>query len=201
MEIVSIAILLFIVIDPFGNIPFINSVWKTLDAKTFRRSVTRELLFALAILSAFLFFGTGILDLFQISEESISIAGGVILLIISVKMIFVGSEKIFETDPESEAFLVPIAVPSIAGPSAMTTCILLSSKSALPLALQWLALFGAWLAVAILLIGSRPVASFLGKKGLAAMDRLMGLLLVTIAVEMLKDGVVAVLREASVTSA
>jgi multiple antibiotic resistance protein len=187
MELVSTAILLFIVIDPFGNIPFILSILKDCDDRQYRRTVVRELLISLAVLSAFLFFGNHILSLFQISRESISIAGGVILLIISLKMIFKGSESIFEARPDTGALIVPIAIPSIAGPSAITTCMLVSSKTSLgPLLL-------AWVGVSVLLVFSKGLGRLLGPRGLSAMDRLMGLLLVAIAVEMMKNGLVAVL--------
>lgn len=195
MELLSTAILLFIVIDPFGNIPFILSVLRGCDARRYRTIVMRELLISLAVLSLFLFFGTHILALFHISRESLSISGGVILLIISLKMIFKGSEHIFDAKPDTGALIVPIAIPSIAGPSAMTTCMLVASKSALGPLQLWLSLLAAWVATALILVVSRKLGTLLGPRGLSAMDRLMGLLLVAIAVEMMTAGVVAVVEQ------
>ncbi|MFW5829690.1 MAG: MarC family protein [Planctomycetota bacterium] len=196
MDLSATAILIFIVMDPFGNIPFINVLLRDLDAGDFRRTVARELLFALIILTVFLLFGTRLLGLMHISQESIGISGGVVLLMIGIKMIFLGSEHIFETNREAGIFIVPIATPSIAGPSAIATVMLVASRGQVPVWHQWLALLLAWLAVAAVLLGSQNVAHYLGRRGLAAMDRLMGLLLVAISVEMLKNAVLAIVRSA-----
>lgn len=180
--------------DPFGNIPFILSLLKNYNDKEYRKIVLRELVFAFLILLIFLYSGKAILNMLHLSKASLSIAGGVILFIIAIKMIFLGSENIFENDEEMEIFIVPIAIPSIAGPSSIATVMLLMATDS-SMWLQWTtALLAACTANAVILISSRKLGKILGKRGLKALDRLMGMILTTISIEMLITGFKSIIK-------
>ena len=190
----SAIVLLFLVMDPFGNIPFILSLLKNFSGKEYRKTVLRELFFAFIILLVFLFSGQYILHILHLSKASLSIAGGVILFIIAIKMIFTGSESIFEYKGEKEFFIVPIAIPLIAGPSSMATVMLLMATDSSKWAQWTIALVAACILNGIVLVSSRKLGELLGQRGLKAMDRLMGMILTTISVEMLITGVKSIVE-------
>jgi len=189
MTTLSAILLLLLVMDPLGNIPVFLSVLSRFDRRRARVILLRELLIALAILVVFLFAGRLILQWLQVSEPALSISGGVILFLIALKMIFSDIHEIFGKSSEGEPFVVPLAVPLIAGPSALATVLLLMARqpSRWP---AWLtAVFCAWLVCgAILLLGSF-FSRILGNRGLIAMERLMGMLLTTVAVQMFLTGI------------
>ena len=189
MTILSAALLLFLVIDPLGNIPMFMTTLKKVDEKRQRKVVVRELLFALVILIAFLFLGQYLLQLLHLSETALTTAGGIILLIIAIKMIFPARDKSLQEDVEGEPFIVPLAIPYVAGPSAMATSLLMMSREP-ERWLDWLfAVLIAWFVSAIIIYFSSYFARFLGEKGLIAIERLMGMLLITVAVQMLLTGI------------
>lgn len=189
MSILSATLLLFLVIDPIGNIPLFLGALKNVDPDEHKRIIIRELCIGFSILLIFLLFGRYILLLLQISETALSIAGGIILFMIAIKMIFSGSEKIFEGNSESEPFIVPLAVPLIAGPSAMAMVMLLVARDPSRSFVWLLSLVFAWIISSIILFFSSYVNKILGKRALIALERLMGMLLTTIAVEMLITGI------------
>lgn len=185
----SAAFVLFLVLDPLGNIPLFLVALKEVDPARHKRIIIRESLFGLGFLLLFLFLGRYILQLMQISQSSLSIAGGIILLMIAVKMVFHGSEEVFKTANLGEPFIVPLAVPLIAGPSAMTTVLLFMAREPGKWP-QWLmAVILAWLASATILFFANGLSRVLRKRGLIALERLMGMLLTTVAVEMFMKGV------------
>ena len=188
MSMFSAAFLLFLVMDPVGNIPLFLSVLRKVDPRKRTRIVVRELFIALLVLSFFLFFGRGLLSLMSVSEPSLSIAGGIILFLISVRMIFSISEGVFGGTPEGDPFIVPLAIPLVAGPSAMTTVLLLSTREPARWPEWLLSLVFAWIVSAIILLTSNRLSHLLGKRVLMAMERLMGMLLTVIAVEMFLSG-------------
>jgi multiple antibiotic resistance protein len=188
MTLFTAAVLLFLVIDPFGNIPLFSSILKNVDHLKQRKIILRELFIALIVLIVFLFTGRYILGFLDISESSLSIAGGIILFLIAVKMIFLGSEKLFGDAPEGEPLIVPLAIPFIAGPSAIATVLLLMARepSRWP---EWLtALVCAWFFSAVILLFSNQISQLVGNKVLTAIERLMGMLLTMVAVEMFIKG-------------
>lgn len=189
MTVLSAAVLLFLVLDPFGNVPLFLVYLKDLPPQRQRRIIVRELGIALGVLVLFLFGGRFLLTVLQISEPSLGIAGGLVLFLIAIHMIFSGAEEIFRGQYPGEPFIVPLAIPLIAGPSAMATVLLLMARQP-DRWLEWLtALLVAWLASGIILLLSSPLSRLLGDRGLAALERLMGLLLTTVAVEMFVGGV------------
>jgi multiple antibiotic resistance protein len=188
MSLLSAIILLFLVIDPLGNIPMFLCYLGNIEPHRQHRIILRELGIGLGVLIGFLFLGHYLLAILNIAQSSLGIAGGIILFLIALKMIFSGSETIFAHDAASEPFIVPLAIPLIAGPSSMSTVMLLMAREP-GRWMEWLlALLSAWgIAVAILEFAT-PLSRILGPRGLNAIERLMGLILTTVAVEMFMDG-------------
>lgn len=184
----SAATLLLFVMDPFGNVPLVLSLLRDIDPGRRRRILLRELAIALVVLLAFLFLGQAILDFLGLQEESVSIAGGIVLGIIGMRMIFPRREGVMGHQPAGEPFIVPLAVPLIAGPSAMATVILLARTAPEAMGHWFSAIMIAWGITAAILLVSPLLYRILRERGLTAIERLMGMLLVMIAVQMVLDG-------------
>lgn len=188
-KIFSAAAILFLVMDPLGNIPLFLSLLKEYPQKRRQRIILRELLIALGILLIFLFFGQNLLDFLRLQQESVSIAGGIVLFLIAIRMIFPSRHGVMGARLEGEPFIVPLAIPLIAGPSALATLILLVRNDPEGMMHWLLALLAAWLVTAIILLSATFFYRILRKRGLAAIERLMGMLLIMISVQMLLDGI------------
>jgi MarC family membrane protein len=197
MEIVSAATLLFLVMDPLGNVPIFLSVLDDVAPERRTRILIRELLLALLVLVLFLFFGQYLLGFLQLSQHSIRIAGGIILFLIALKMVFpVRRSAHAEESIDGEPLLVPLAVPLVAGPSAMAVVMLMATSDPSKMVSWLLALFAAWVLCSIILISANGLKRFLGRRGVVAMERLMGMLLIALAVQMLLEGISAYITEA-----
>lgn len=197
MTILSATLLIFLVLDPVGNVPAFMCILKGMEPKRQARIIIREMLIALAILIAFMFLGPYILLTLQISQPALSIAGGIILFLIAIRMIFSNVSDMFVGGPEGEPFIVPLAVPLIAGPSAAATILLLMARDPARW-FDWLvALVFAWFISGAILLFSSPVTRLVGQRGLTAMERLMGMILTTVAVEMFIDGMLNLLNGAA----
>ncbi len=189
LEISSAAMTLFLVMDPIGNVPIFNAVLSKLDEKRRSRVVARELLIALFILLGFLFAGNAILAFLGLSQSSLNIAGGVLLFIISLRMIFPSHHSGDEEKVDDEPFIVPLAVPLTAGPSTIAILLLLSSNQPERL-LDWsIALFLAWGGATVILLSSGHLLRLIGNRGSRALERLMGMILVLLATQMLLNGI------------
>jgi multiple antibiotic resistance protein len=185
---VSAFVLLFLVMDPAGNVPMFLATLKPVAPERRRRVVVRELLIALAVLVVFFFAGPYLLATLGISEPALTIAGGIILFIIALRMIF-PAHRTMEEDLDGEPFVVPLAIPFVAGPSAMATVMLLVSEDPARWP-TWLGALGAaWAATAAILLLADRLSGFLGERGLIAVERLMGMVLTALAVEMFMRGV------------
>jgi MarC family membrane protein len=189
MSVASAAVLLFLVMDPLGNVPFFLSALKGVDPARQRRVVARELAIALAVLVFFLFAGRFVLDLLHVSEPALSISGGVILFLIALRMIFPTPERSLHEDFGGEPFIVPLAIPYVAGPSAISTELLLTSQEPEKWPKWLLALLLAWSACSLIVFFASGLRHRIGQRGLIAMERLMGMVLVTISVQMLMTGI------------
>jgi len=188
MSILSAAVLLAMVMDPLGNIPLFATALKEVEARKRNWIVVREHLIALGVLAAFLFGGRYILGVFQIEGYALSMAGGIILFMIALRMIFSAPEDVFGPVSGGEPFIVPLAVPLIAGPSAMTTVLLLATREP-GRWLDWLlALVCAWLASLLVLLLATTLSRLLGDRTLLAFQRLIGMLLTAVAVQMFMAG-------------
>jgi len=189
VTVLSAAVLLFLVMDPFGNIPFFLDALGNVEPGRRQRVILRELLLALVVLVFFLFFGRYLLRALQISESSLTIAGGIILFLIAVRMIFPGRAGVFDEAVDGEPFLVPLAVPFVAGPSAMASVLFISGLAPERWPEWLLALLLAWSAAGGILLLSGALGRYLGRSVLAAMERLMGMLLTAVAVQMSLTGI------------
>ena len=195
MTTMSAAILLFLIMDPLGNIPIFLSLLKDVSPKRRRVVMARELLIALAVLLMFLMGGQWILHLLQLRQESISIAGGIVLFLIGIRMVFPPAEGgIFGQAGEGEPFIVPLAIPGVAGPSAMAALLLLTNTQPGRNADWAIALLCAWLATAIILLSSTYLFRWLGESVLTALERVMGMLLIALSVQMFLGGLAAYLH-------
>ncbi|WP_313645060.1 YhgN family NAAT transporter [Stenotrophomonas sp.] len=188
MTILSAALLLFLILDPLGNIPVFLSLLKPLAPKRQRVVLVRELLIALAVLMGFLWGGKYALELMHLRQESVAIAGGIVLFLIGIRMIFPRPEGLMGAVPDGEPFIVPMAIPLVAGPSGMAAVMLMGSNEPDRLADWSLALLLAWGATAAILMSATLLYKLLGARALTALERLMGMLLVAISVQMLLDG-------------
>ena len=188
MTILSAAMLLFLILDPLGNVPVFLSVLKPLPPHRQRVVLVRELLIALAVLMAFLWGGKYDLELMHLRQESVAIAGGIVLFLIGIRMIFPKPEGLMGAIPDGEPFIVPMAIPLIAGPSGMAAVMLMGSSEPGRLGEWSLALLLAWGATAAILLSAPLLYRLLGARALTALERLMGMLLVAISVQMLLDG-------------
>lgn len=189
VELFSATILLVLVIDPFGNVPLVVSALKNVAPARHRRIVLRECAAAYVILVAFMLGGQTFLRWLHLSEQSLTIAGGIILFLIAIRMVFPRPEGVFGDLPGAEPFLVPLAVPSIAGPSALATVMLMASRDPARIGSWVLALTLAMAATTLVLALADQLQHWLGERAVIALERLMGLVLTALAVEMLLSGV------------
>jgi multiple antibiotic resistance protein len=177
--------------DPVGGMPVFLGCLRHVPEQRRPWVVMRESSIALVILLFFLFFGSAVTHLLRIEQPSVHIAGGVLLFLIALGMIFPSSPGIgtSETPAQDEPFIVPLATPLLAGPSAIAVVMLLSSRQPERLTGWVLALVAAWIAATAILMLSPRLSRLLGPRGLYACQRLMGMVLTVIAVQMFLDGV------------
>ncbi|WP_309567519.1 MarC family protein [Coxiella-like endosymbiont] len=195
MTLYTIAITLILVMDPLGNIPVFLAILQNYDTRTQTRIILRESLIAFLILALFVFFGRYILHGLHITTPALSIAGGVILFIIALRMIFPSEQKTSKKEDLEEPLIVPLAVPLTAGPSAMGMVLLFVTRDPYHL---WLVFLGVLIASAIftvIMLFAPFLMKILGKRGLIAIERLMGMILTTIAVQMFLSGVAQYLHD------
>ncbi|MBN2242618.1 MAG: NAAT family transporter [Acidobacteria bacterium] len=189
MEFLSVFVALFLIMDPFGNIPVFLAVLDKVAPERRKKVLIRELMFALAAVIVCIVAGRQIVGLMGLEPEAISIAGGIILFLIAVQMIY--PFKIFETRDEAdgEPLLVPLAIPLIAGPSLMAVLLLFASSESPDFTTLSLAALSAWFLTSLILYFSTCLLRVLGKNGLTAIARLMGMILVAISIQLFLDGI------------
>ena len=193
-QIISSAVVLFLVMDPLGNIPIFLSILHDVDPKRRWKIILRESFIALGILIIFLFWGQSLLNILHLESESVSIAGGIILFIIGLRMVFPSRHGgVMGTNYDDEPLIVPLAIPLIAGPSTMATLLLLVNSDPTKM-FEWsIVLLIAWFVTAIILLSAPLFFKILRRRGLAAVERLMGMILIMIAVQMLVTGIKSVI--------
>ncbi len=180
--------LLLLVLDPFGNLPIFISVLQGVPPLNRRRVALREVVIAFLVLLAFMLGGGTFLALMRLSERSLEVAGGVILLIIAMRMIFTDDAGSYADDSGREPFIFPLAVPLLAGPSAMATVLLLASRQPERL-MSWVGALTLAMAVSgIVLLAADRIRRLLGASMVSAIEKLMGLVLTAVAVEMILAG-------------
>ncbi|HEX6973918.1 MAG TPA: MarC family protein [Vicinamibacterales bacterium] len=188
MTLVSASVLLFFVMDPLGNVPMFLAALRHVEQARVRRVIVRELVIALAIMIGFLFIGRFLLDMLHISRAALTAGGGVVLLLIALRMVFPSPESPLREEVIGEPFVVPLAIPYTAGPSMLATELLLMTREPERWPVWLGAVCLAWCASAVILFFATNLRLLLGDRGLTAMERLMGMLLVTVGVEMLLQG-------------
>jgi MarC family membrane protein len=184
----SALILLLLVTDPLGILPICIALLRSVPPKRRIRVVIREVSIAFSVLLLFMCFGRGMLEFMHLSDVSLSIAGGIILFIIALRMIFPHPDGMFGQHT-GEPFIVPLAIPLLAGPSALATVLLLVSREPEYMWLWVGALTVAMLVCAVIIIFADRLSNILGAPVLTAIERLMGLILTAIAVQMLMEGI------------
>ena len=184
----SATILLLLITDPLGNIPIFANALRHVAPERRAFVILREVLIAFLLLLAFMFVGDSFLRVMNLSELSLQIAGAVILFLIALRMIF----PVAHTDAEplqGEPLIVPLAIPALAGPSALATVLLLVSQAPAR-RMEWVAALCVTMTVcAVVLVLAERIQRVLGDRLVMAFERLMGLILVAISVEMLLRGI------------
>jgi len=180
----SATILLLLITDPFGNIPVFANALRHVPPERRAWVILRENLIAFALLLGFMFVGEGFLRLMGLRDTSLQMAGGVVLFLIALRMIFPPPPR-QEPEFQGEPLIVPLAIPAIAGPSALATVILLVSRAP-ERRLEWIGALALTITVcAVVLLLAERIQRLLGDRFVIAMERLMGLILVAVAVEMM----------------
>ena len=187
MSLFSITLSLILLMDPIGNVPLYISLLKGIDHKRQMRIIVRELLIALAVIIAFSFLGDHILKMLHVSQQTTLISGGLILFIMAIRMIFPqGKEGYAESPEKGEPFIVPLAIPLVAGPSVLAAVMIYSDRES-----HWIMLSAitmAWIVTFLILIIAPFLKKILGIRGVVACERLMGLILTLLAVQMFIEG-------------
>jgi len=187
-EIISAVITLTLVMDPLGNIPLFILVLKNVKEDRRKRIIIRELFIALGLMLFFLLFGKWIVRFFSLDVISLSISGGIVLFLIALSMIFPSKENSI-VDAKEEPFIVPLAIPLVSGPSVLSMILIYNMKDPGNIPLWVLIILIAWIINVLILLMSSRIADFLGEKGMSAIERLMGMVLITIAVGMILGGI------------
>lgn len=190
MNLYTVAITLILVMDPLGNIPVFLSVLRRFEPRRQIRIIIREVAIAFVILTVFLFFGRYIMHWLSLSTDALSIAGGIILFLIAIRMIFPPEAKEPTEQEEEEPFIVPLAVPLTAGPSALAMVLLFATRDPHQIFSLFVAVIIATLVFLVILLCAPFLMKILGRRGLIAVERLMGMILTAVAVQMLLSGVV-----------
>lgn len=186
---VSAVALLLLVCDPFGNVPIFVSALRDVPRERRRRVILRECVLAFVVLTAFVFIGRPLLDLLGLSEESLQIGGAVVLMLVAIRMVFPTADGVYGHAPGGEPFIVPLAIPALAGPSALATVLLFVARE--PHRTWW------WIAaIAVAMAGAASILAFaerlqqwFGERVTVAFERLMGLILAAMAVELMLRGI------------
>ncbi len=185
-SILSISFALFLLMDAFGNIPIYLSILKDIESKRKLVIIIREMLISLVIIIIFAFFGNSFLSFLGISAKSMQISGGIVLFIVGINMIF--PKKDADTyGVQGEPFIFPLAIPLIAGP-AILAAVMIYSHQMVSAKVLISAIFLAWAASTIILLLAGKLSQWIDKRGLQALERLMGLILIMIAIEMFLKG-------------
>ena len=194
MEILSVSVTLFLIMDPFGNIPVFLSILEGVPPSRRRVVLVRELLLALCVIVVFVFCGRYVMSFLGLRQESVSIAGGIILFLIALRMVFPSSGTQTGKYLEGEPFLVPLAIPLVAGPSLLAVLLVLSTAGLETLLVLLFAAVLAWAATFLVLFSSTFLVRFLTRRGLVAVERLMGMVLIALSVQLFLEGVSSYLR-------
>ncbi len=194
LSLLTIILTLLCIMDPLGNLSCVLQLTEGLDARLQKKILLREMLFALACMLLFNFIGDFLLNYLELSSIAVRFSAGVILFLVAIKVLFPATNSIRNSLPKGEPFLVPLAIPLIAGPSLLATIMLYANmetcKSMMPTAI-----LVAWMICSMVLLSANRISKILGKNGLTACERLMAMLLVMLAIQRLTEGVLAFAKQ------
>lgn len=187
MSIIQLAMIFFIVTNPIGNSPTIIALIKDYSVREQQKILLREAIISMLLAMFFLFLGETFLNCLNIQNFALTTSGGVLLFIVALKMIFSTRDERQIVGPKQAPFIVPIATPLLSGAGLLTMIMLYSKQEANDMKIL-LAILLAWVGVTAVLVAAPYMQIFLGKRGLAALEQLMGMLLAMIATEMIVNG-------------
>ncbi len=188
MDFISVTVLLYLIMDPVGNISSFLKLINLVPPERQQWVTIREMLIALVAMLAFYFFGEFLFSVLEISEPTVRVASGVILFLVAIKILFSSKTSLRANLPNEEPFLVPLAIPLIAGPALLATIMLFSHIVTEPIVMLG-AILAAWAAAVVTLFLSKPLMKALGRNGLLACERLMGMILVMLAIQRFLEGI------------
>lgn len=188
MTLTSIALVLFLIMDPFGNISAFLSQLERYDKKTRFYITIREMLFVLFIAVVFNYIGEFLFKILAVSDITVRLSSGIILFLTALEILFPTVNAFRQNLPKDEPYLIPLAVPLTAGPSLLATIMLYAHLEDSQM-LMLLGILIAWILALFTLLLAEPISRLIGKNGLTAMERLMGMLLVMIAIQRFMEGV------------
>lgn len=192
MTLASLSLILFLIMDPLGNISSFIDQLKNVPKNEFKKIVFRELLYALAIMVLFAFIGEWLMFFLELSQPTVYIASGLILFFMAFQILFPSTKSIRKNLPKTMPYIIPLAVPLIAGPSLLATIIIFSSEESLVFLLGAIAI--AWACSLAILLFSHEIFSLLKENGLVAFERLMGMILVLLAIQRVAEGILLFIR-------
>lgn len=188
MSLITLCLTLFLIINPLGNMKWFLSLLEGMKAQRQSYVIAREMLLALVAMFVFSFFGEKISLFFSIDNTTVFVSSGIILFLVAIKILFPPKEDHIPRIHGEEPFLVPIAIPIVASPALLAT-IMLFSKAEPLVSTMVIGILVAWFCSAILFLGSRKILRLLGPNGLVAIERLMGMVLILVAVQRFMDGI------------
>ncbi len=190
----SALLLMFLMADPLGNIPLFIAALKQVPARRRTFIILRECAIAALVLAVFAFVGKPFLDALGLSQAALSIGGGLIVLLMAIRMVFPSKEGVFGESPSGEPFIVPLAVPALAGPSTLATVLVLVGSGPGRI-VEWLSVVVITMFLsAVILIFADRIQQIVGERTTAAFERLMGLILATMAVQMFLSGITSYIQ-------
>lgn len=184
----SMTLILFTIIDPLGNISSFLSLVNGIERKRILWVLTREMLIALALMIFFNFVGEYILDILEVQLVTVRLSSAVILFLTAIKIIFPATNSLRANFPSGEPFIIPLAVPLIAGPSLLATIMLFAAQEP-SISFMLAAIILAWIAAFVIFASARFLHHYLGNSGLLACEKLMGMILVMLAIQRFMEGV------------
>ncbi|HRD54846.1 MAG TPA: MarC family protein [Parachlamydiaceae bacterium] len=190
LSLFSITVVLFIMMDPIGNIPTYLKLLKDVEPARRSKVLIREMLIVLGFMLVFNFIGEYIFSILELSDTAVKLSSGLVLFLTAIKILFPSSNSFRMNLPKGEPFIIPLAMPLIAGPSLLATIMLYAHmETSIPLMLE--SIFIAWL-LALLVLSAAPLFKrYLGNNGLMALERLMGMVLVMLAIQRFMEGIKA----------
>ncbi len=193
-DFIKVAVMLFMIIDPIGNIPIFNRILRHVPEERRGLVIIRELIIAYIILVVFLFAGESILSALGLKQPALQVTSGIILFLIGLDIVFPGSGKKTLDAEKEDPFIVPLAMPMVAGPSALATLMIFASKQPEKIHIWWGALTLAWVLCFIILVSSKYLLRLIGQRGIRAVEKLIGMLLIMLSVQFFLDGVMAYIK-------